>query len=75
MGGKQGPISPDYRAAFLAALEYGISPIARADYSKPPVPEPKPAMVIPRHHPRKHTPPVERRVVKTAADILAEVNS
>lgn len=79
-----GQTDPDSRAMFLTAIEYGVSPIARADYSKrddePHVPR-APRRREPRRE-RAATPapqPAPVRVTRpsllvvSAADILAEV--
>lgn len=80
MSGKHGPKDPDVRAAFLAALEYGVNPLSRANYSREAAPytreeERADAVIADRayaRHVRSGLKP--RRLVQTAAQILAEVD-
>lgn len=76
-----GQTDPEARAVFLAALEYGVSPIARADYSKEPLrysreedraDATKADAAYQRHLASKRP---ARRLVMSAADILAEVDA
>lgn len=76
-----GQTDPEKRAMFLASLEFGVNPIARADYSKAPRPftreedradATEAAEAYQRHLASKRP---TRHLVVTAADILAGVES
>jgi hypothetical protein len=74
-----------YREAFLASLEYGVNPIARADYSKAPEAPQRPVKARPdRNAPRRTSEALQayrqrsvrrerqtRKLIVTAEDILA----
>lgn len=73
-----GQTDPEKRAIFLASLEYGVSPIARADYSKAPsrygrdedrADATKADAAYQRHLASKRP---ARRLVMSAADIMKE---
>lgn len=72
---------PEKRAMFLASLEFGVNPIARADYSKMPsrysreedrADATQADAAYQRHLASKRP---ARRLVVSAADILAEVDA
>lgn len=73
-----GQTDPEKRAMFLASLEYGVNPIARADYSKTPSRYSREedradaTQAYQRHLASKRP---TRHLVVTAADILAEVGA
>ena len=74
-----GQSNPEARAVFLAALEYGVSPIARANYSRMPTPftpeedRADTARAAEAYHVHTASKKPARSLVVSAAAILAEV--
>ena len=61
MTSTQGPMDPLAREIFLASLEYGVNPLARADYSKE-APEASRKALKPR---------ADRNALRRTAEVLA----
>lgn len=70
-----GQTNPEARAVFLAAIEYGVSPVLTGDLYRKTTPTPRPKR---RHALRRRaataSPRPARSIVKSAADIMEEVN-